>query len=190
MCEEAPPFTALSFLKNNVSEVVDHKNPKESELFRALMRHLLSNPDATLSKSAVPTPKSPRSPVPDSPSSQTSHREDNRESSSRPRKRPKPERQESGEWTNEIEDDVSAFPVIHTHDGVQRLRDVVDPLEAVIRGKSPGAGSSSGDHLNGARYGQRTEVFETLLKLVMDGEKQPSESLLDLVDGVRSGGMY
>ncbi|PPR03546.1 hypothetical protein CVT24_007035 [Panaeolus cyanescens] len=200
MCEESPPFTALSFLKKDVSEVVDHKNPKESELFRALMKHLLSNPDAGLTKSAIGTPITPRSPARGSTSlssspSMSPSREDARELSSRPRKRPKPERQESGVWTNEFEEEMPAFPVIPTHDGVQHLRDVVDPLEAVIRGKSPGVGGGSdgGDvvpHLSGERYGQRTEVFESLLKFVMDGEKQPSESLLDLVDGARGGGMF
>lgn len=57
-----------------------------------------------------------------------------------------------------------------------KLRDVVDPLEKVIRGED--AGSS----LTGARYNQRTEVFESILKFVVDDEKQPSQSLLDLVE--------
>jgi len=40
--------------------------------------------------------------------------------------------------------------------------------------------------LSGTRFTQRTEVFEGLLKFVSDEEKQPSESLLDIVEKDRS----
>ena len=43
-----------------------------------------------------------------------------------------------------------------------------------------------------ARYRQRTEVFESLLKFVQDGEKQPDDDLLDLVEshkGLKGSGL-
>ena len=65
------------------------------------------------------------------------------------------------------------------------LRDLVDPLEAIIRdGGAEGATepTPSLSSLTGARYSQRTEVFEGILDFITDGEKQPSESLLDLIE--------
>jgi len=68
------------------------------------------------------------------------------------------------------------------------LRDMVDPLEAIIRGGGGGgegvaeSSSATMSTLMGPRYSQRTEVFEGILNFINDGEKQPSESLLDLVE--------
>jgi hypothetical protein len=86
-------------------------------------------------------------------------------------------------WTNEIPVEGDSFEV---GGGVQILRDMVDPLEAIIRGGGGQEGvaecSSELSTLMGARYSQRTEVFEGILNFINDEEKQPSESLLDLVE--------
>ncbi|EAU90900.2 Mei4-dependent protein 6 [Coprinopsis cinerea okayama7 len=42
MCEETTPVRALQFLQTQVSHVVDHKNPDESETFRGLLTYLLA----------------------------------------------------------------------------------------------------------------------------------------------------
>ncbi|KAF5357318.1 hypothetical protein D9758_005835 [Tetrapyrgos nigripes] len=41
MCDQKPAVEALSFLQNEVSSVVDHSNPKEAEVFRSLLTHLV-----------------------------------------------------------------------------------------------------------------------------------------------------
>jgi len=200
MSEEAPPITALNFLQNEVSNVVDHKSTEETEMFRSLLTHLLAPapvPPPSMEKMASMSSShhhrhsvSHSSDTSKSTTTSTSlEHEDSRESSSRPKKRSRSdldEGSEGGVWTNEIpEDDAQGFS---NGGGVQRLRDVVDPLEAMIRGEDDGGGGACPEpqsQLTGARYSQRTEVFEHLLKFITDSEKQPSDSLLDLVGGER-----
>ncbi|KAK7049330.1 hypothetical protein VNI00_005931 [Paramarasmius palmivorus] len=43
MCTSAPQLQALSYLQNQVSEVVNHSDPEEAETFRSLLTHLLSS---------------------------------------------------------------------------------------------------------------------------------------------------
>lgn len=200
MCEESPPVRALNFLQNEVSSVVDHRSAEEAEIFRSLLTHLLAPapvpPDTTEKMVSMSTPShhhrhSP-SHSPNSSNSTTTtaslEHEDSRESSSRPRKRSRGDPEEGSEcgiWTNEIaEDDSQGFS---NGGSTQRLWDMVDPLEAMIRGEGNGGGAhpEPQSQLTGARYTQRTEVFEHLLKFIADSEKQPSDSLLDLVGGDR-----
>lgn len=42
MCEEQPAVKALIFLQNEVANVVNHSDTKESDEFRSLMKHLLA----------------------------------------------------------------------------------------------------------------------------------------------------
>lgn len=161
MCEEVPPIRALNFLQNEVSSVVDHRSSDETEMFRSLLTHLLAPPVPVLTHIAL-------------------EHEDSRESSSRPKKRSRSDPDEGSEvevWTSEIADYSEGSS------SSQRLRDVVDPQEATIRGEDDrGGGDAPGvPRLTGPRYSQRTEVFEYLLKFIADSEKQPSDSLLDLV---------
>ena len=182
MCEEESPVQALNFLQNQVSSVVDHSNAKETEVFRSLLTHLLT--PSLLPPSSPSEGSSGRSPTSaSSPSNTTSglEREDSREVSPRPKKRSRPERKDSGVWTNEIPVEGDSLDV---GGGVQTLRDVVDPLEAIIRDGAEGVTepAPSLSSLTGARYSQRTEVFEGILAFITDGQKQPSESLLDLIE--------
>lgn len=189
MCEDSAPVKALQFLQTEVSSVVDHKNAKETELFRSLLTHLLSlppPPDPTTTEGATAPPKMVRTP---SDSSESTGSESTttslREGSARPRKRSRG----SGNWgwTNELglEDELgeaagspdvvspSSGGVGSSSSSVQALRGVPDPIEG-----------PAGEELSAERYTQRTEVFEGLLEFVGDGEgeKQPLESLLDLVE--------
>ena len=191
MCEEVPPIRALNFLQNEVSSVVDHRSAEETEMFRSLLTHLLAPPvpvpTRTTEKmtSMSTSSRHDRHSLSDSSNSTTTttlEHEDSRESSSRPKKRSRSDPDEGSEgevWTNEIADYSEGFG--HGSSS-QRLRDMVDPQETMIRGEDDrGGGASAVPRLTGARYSQRTEVFEYLLKFIADGEKQPSDSLLDLV---------
>ena len=196
MCEEAPPVRALNFLQNEVSSVVDHRNAEETEMFRSLLTHLLAPapvpPHTTEKMASSSTPsryhRHSFSHLSDSSNSTATtaslEHEDLRESSSRPRKRCRADPEEGSEggvWTNEIaEDDSQGF---NNGGRMRRLLDMVDPLEAMIRGEGGGIRPEPQSELTGARYSQRTEVFEHLLKFIAEGEKQPSDSLLDLVGG-------
>jgi hypothetical protein len=182
MCEEESPVQALNFLQTQVSSVVDHSNAKETEVFRSLLTHLLT--PSLLPPSSPSEGRSGRSPTPvSSPSNKSSglEHEDSREVSPRPKKRSRPERKDSEVWTNEIPVEGDSLDV---GGGVQTLRDVVDPLEAIIRDGAEGVTepAPSLSSLTGARYSQRTEVFEGILAFITDGQKQPSESLLDLIE--------
>ncbi|KAF9547697.1 hypothetical protein CPC08DRAFT_715745 [Agrocybe pediades] len=161
MCEEEEPVVALTFLQNQVSNVVDHSNMEETESFRSLLTHLLS-----------PRPRPPPAPSASTSASKRRSTGDSDDSG-------------SGEWTNEI--GLPSFPMVSASPpsspgggGVQRLRDTKDPFEDLVRGwdvyderRSP---------LSGPRYAQRTEVFENILKFVCRGQKQPDMGLLDLMD--------
>ena len=200
MCEEVPPIRALNFLQNEVSSVVDHRSAEETEMFRSLLTHLLTPPapvvptHTTEKMTSTSTSTSSRhnrhSPLHSSDSSNSTtttvlEHEDSRESSSRPKKRSRSDPDDGSEsevWTSEIADYSEGFG--NGSSSSQRLRDMVDPQEAMIRGEDGrvgGGGASGVPRLTGARYSQRTEVFEYLLKFIADGEKQPADSLLDLV---------
>ena len=182
MCEEVPPIKALNFLQNEVSSVVDHRSAEETEMFRSLLTHLLASPHKQ-GKMSTPSHHNRHSLSHSSDSSISTtttalEHEDSRESSNRPRKRSRSDPDEGSEgevWTSEIAEDYSQG----ISDGSStRLRDMVDPLEAMIRG---GEDCTGMPQLTGARYSQRTEVFEYLLKFIGDSEKQPSDNLLDFV---------
>lgn len=177
MCEEAPAIKALTFLQNEVSSVVDHHNPEESTVFRSLLSHLL-----------IPIPK-PMPPVtsrkPSDPHENNAD-SDSEDSEAPPKKR---SRQSSpGEiWTNRLDDDkttdeppFSLDPSLPSSDGSShRSRAVLDfkedPDEKGIR--------DSSISLSPERFQQRTEIFESLLEFVGTDAKQPSGSLLDMVNG-------
>ena len=193
MCEEVPPIRALNFLQNEVSSVVDHRSAEETEMFRSLLTHLLApvpvptHATEKLVSQSTSSHHDRHSPSysSDSSSSTTTtalEHEDSRESSSRPKKRSRPDPDEGSEgdiWTSEIADCSQGFS---NGSSTQRLQDMVDPLEAMIRGEGDRGGAPGMSQLTGARYSQRTEVFEYLLKFIADSEKQPSHSLLDLVE--------
>ena len=198
MCEEVPPIRALNFLQNEVSSVVDHRSAEETAMFRSLLTHLLAPPVpvpthttekmASMSTSSHHDRHSPShsSDLSSSTTTTALEHEDSRESSSRPKKRSRSDPDEGSEgdvWTSEIAEDYSQG--LGNGSSSQRLRDMVDPLEAMIRREDDCGGGGGGapgvSRLTGARYSQRTEVFEYLLKFIADSEKQPSDSLLDLV---------
>lgn len=174
MCEEENPVKALGFLQTQVSSVVDHTNTKETNIFHSLLTHLLSPPSRPPSTSTA-APSQAR-------------REDSRESSTRPRKRSRAASSDSswvlaGRLSISPESSLSPSPTRYADGGETRhLRDMIDPLEAAI-----GGDKEEQTPLSGVRYSQRTEVFESVLKFITDDEKQPTQSLLDLVERDRCG---
>ena len=183
---------------------------------------------SSYSRSTAPSRPISRPSSSGSSGSSTLQHEDTREGSTRPRKRsrgekdyqqdreksarerevvstPESEKSEdgSGVWTSELLPDTNCITdgaSVYLSGGVQRLREMRDPLEDLITPSSAAADGGSSDStgvtaadavkegkekLTGARYAQRTEVFERILKFVVESEKQPEESLLDLVESDR-----
>jgi len=205
MCEETSGVKSLGFLQKEVANVVDHQNQQEEDQFRALLTHLLS-PSSQLHSKPPPQKLPPKSrlesssseSVSSNSSSSTLEHEATCDGSMRPRKRSRSERDgeesassissgESGVWTSELPKLASSIesssalgtePSSPSTRSIRGLRDIVDSAETQIRGER----TEKQTKLTGERYSQRTEVFEGLLKFVNDGEKQPDESLLDLVE--------
>lgn len=173
MCEEVAPVKALNFLQAEVSSVVDHNDPEETEVFRSLLTHLLA---------PAPTTFTPTSPIPSLDADTVD--------SSPPRKRSRPNTPEE-KWTDHLDDDditpgtpkQAAMNADRAAQSVSAhaLRAVEDPLERRVD-------SSSAESLSAARFTQRNEVFENLLEFISENDKQASGSLLDLVD-VDEGGL-
>ena len=189
MCENAPPVDSLAFLQKDVASVVDHQNKSEEEQFRSLLTHLLSPPSqrdqntsllSSMIHSALPH---------ESTSISTTPREHG-EGSSRPRKRSRSEPEEksssssSGEENGMWTSDLSLLSVVAAESspslvtGARSDQDTTDPAKSRLK-----AQQAEKERLwSGTRYRQRTEVFESLLKFVRSGEKQPDDDLLHLVE--------
>ncbi|KAG1725427.1 Muskelin N-terminus-domain-containing protein [Suillus paluster] len=170
MCEEQPPVKALRFLQTEVSAVVDHSNPEETSIFRALLGHLFSTPITTDdgSTESASTPKGTTTYLLEEP----------------PKKRPRSNTPDEA-WTSRLDDedddeipDASTSATI-TSSGQKRRHAVLsleeDPEETALR-------DAPTKPLSLERFRQRTEVFESLLQFVGEDGKQPMGSLLDMVD--------
>ncbi|KAJ2920028.1 hypothetical protein MD484_g480, partial [Candolleomyces efflorescens] len=212
MCEEDPPVKALQFLQNEVSNVVDHKNAEEAETFRSLLTHLLapssshsalplphpirrrlsdvSSEGSWHSPSSSPSPKVRRK-------SRGEHSDDGSETwtSQLPGE---------GDDDEDVEDDnvtEVSYPVRGT---AETLRGIIDPLEITAAKKAAAAAAPAGGRggaddlefhedrqqramlkpvsLSSERYDQRMDVFNSLIKVVAEGQKEPVGDLLDLVN--------
>ncbi|KAG2073978.1 hypothetical protein BDR04DRAFT_1126925 [Suillus decipiens] len=174
MCEEQPAVKALRFLQTQVSAVVDHTNPEETSVFRALLGHLFSTPIAIDdgSPESISTPKETVAGLLEVP----------------PKKRSRPNTPDEA-WTSRLDDededemlmfDASTSAAV-TSSGQKRRHAVLlmeeDPEETALR-------DTSTKPLSPERFRQRTEVFESLLQFVGEDGKQPMGSLLDMVDVV------
>ncbi|KAH7889083.1 Muskelin N-terminus-domain-containing protein [Phlebopus sp. FC_14] len=169
MCEEQPAVKALRYLQVDVSDVVDHNNPEETNVFRSLLAHLVSPTSSMIIDD--PPLESPRSEhVPDEPP---------------PKKRSRSNSPDEA-WTSTIEEDdediaSESSEALITSSHPHKRRHAVflmdeDPEEATFR---DGGGTKPP---SAERFKQRRDVFEGLLAFVSDDSKQPNGSLLDLVD--------
>ena len=175
MCEELPPVKALSFLQNEVSSTVDHSNAEESTVFRSLLSHLLM-------PSITPTSASSHHPSTNSASGRWESGP--QDCDARPKKRSRQSTPEEA-WTSKLDEDEvvtegasssdsETFSLLASH---SLMTFEEDPEEREMRD----SGSTS---LSAERFQQRTEVFESLLEFVGQDAKQPSGSLLDMMNGI------
>ncbi|KAF5383443.1 hypothetical protein D9757_006088 [Collybiopsis confluens] len=181
MCSTSQPAVqTLLYLQNQVSEVVNHDNENETQLFRSLLTHLL----------AVSSPPLP------SPSGTSTAEEDSAHFSDRSRPPAErfasesmispantPERAGSPIKVDRLEpnsepgsagsgDSVLESRVLPSSDP---LKISEDPYETSLR-------PTAAQPVSQERFAQRTKTFEAILEFVADEVKQPSGSLLDLID--------
>lgn len=186
LCETASPVKSLAFLQTEVASVVDHNNSMEEEKFRSLLTHLLLLPSHQQHQNGPllsSTPHASSSQESSSNSGLELEHEDTREVSTRPRKRSRSERdseeksssssgEENGVWTNFFS--VGATGSFSDLGSVSSDQDMPNPMKSL--------GTQQTEEEKVSMYRQRTELFEGLLKFVDDGEKQPNDDLLHLVD--------
>lgn len=181
MCEETAPVTALAFLQNEVSAVVNHDDKEEASVFRSLLSHLFSQTPVPQSPPLQPLSSAPIIPsfLRDSSSMGAGER-------SRGHGSPCSSKSGSGEWTSELKGRVEADEDTVMVDATPSLSgdDVEDeenpgdddPYELTLRG---------GKRLSKERFAQRTAMFESLMRFVgrksENREKQPEGSLLDVL---------
>ncbi|KAF9028988.1 hypothetical protein BDZ89DRAFT_1065702 [Hymenopellis radicata] len=152
MGETMPQVKALTFLQTEVSSVVDHSDPAETEIFRSLLTHLLT----------------PRAPVAVEKTYPSEHED------SPPRKRSRANTPEDDAWTStndlvcKAALKVQEASRLHCVDA-RMLREQTDPVE-------------TGGEMDADRFKQRTDLFEQLLEYVSVNAKQPDGNLIDLVD--------
>jgi hypothetical protein len=86
-------------------------------------------------------------------------------------------------WTNKLdEDEIMAewtSPSEHRNTALSISADLLQAEEDTEERKLRDGDSRA---ISGERYEQRTRVFEALLEFITDGDKQPSEDLLDIID--------
>lgn len=164
MCDSQPAVQSLVYLQNQVSEVVDHGDLNEEQLFRSLLTHLLMH--------SSPVSVSPTSP---SPKDTSGHSTETSDDSSSPIKVDLPELLES--IPDDTIDHVSSTPPLTANSeslGGIFKQDLEDPFERKYR--------PAGETLSQECFVQRTKTFEAILEFIADHAKQPAGSLLDLVD--------
>ncbi|CAL1706336.1 unnamed protein product [Somion occarium] len=159
LCEDDVPVKALSYLKTEVSAVVNHSDPDEGSLFRSLLSHLLTpsfakQHDASSSLASGPSAAKGRS-RPDTPSNGIDEDATMTDSDAEP--------SSSGVTTP-----ISSSVLL-----TLRLFEE-DPSETRAQGEVPPPSA--------ARYRQRTQVFEELLQFVNEDVRQPDRDLLELIN--------
>jgi hypothetical protein len=182
MCEDSEARKALNFLQNEVHNVVDHNNNTEAAAFRSLLSHLLSQP-----------PQRDTSMLPglnilkgDDASSTNSSE------SSTPSLAPS---DKDAAWTDSLleqnpdEDEdavmldasLSTYSTTPTAKPRTSLYGSFEEMSYATDDDPYELGMRAGRTLPQARFKQRTEVFEALLKFISPEAKQPDGSLLDMV---------
>lgn len=155
LCEDATPLKALSYLQTEVSAVVDHGNPEEATVFRALLSHLLLPPG-----SDIPAPLTRKRTREDSPiaSTRPSNSEDDPMTAfSSPAGMESPP-------TQDAEQDSTRHSLISFAE---------DPDEIA---------PTSGNPPSAMRFRQRTTVFEQVMTFINADARQPEKDLLLMIN--------
>ena len=158
MCEDSEPVRALTFLQTQVSAVVDHTNPEETNVFRSLLTHLLVPATRSTPKASLPYP------------TRTG------DSSVTPaRKRSRPDTPTESEEQDEVMADETTGKKADTllvMEGLTLFKpDLIEYKHSPDKVK-----------VSEARFRQRTEVFEELMKFVNEDVKQPERDLFSLIN--------
>lgn len=198
MCEDASPVTALSFLQNTVSSVVNHADHDEAAEFRSLLSHLFARPAVDETPTAASGAGENLNGHGVGPASVRALHETAQIDPGTPTSGSESSRSGSGEWTCELKG-----PTNHDEDAAMSDAPTLVPRALPLAAQAHGTrmGSSSpepgpddpheftlrGDKsLSDARFVQRTAVFEGLLRFVSKKGhmKQPDGLLVDLLSNL------
>ena len=158
LCEDGPPIKALTFLQTHVAAVVNHADPEEAKLFRALLSaNLLATPPRPSVSGSGPGTSTPRA----APAPESSARGDT--DSPPPRKRSRPSSPAMGA-------DAAPPSSSSSTRTTSVIRFDVDPVETSEGGSPPSP----------ERYRQRTQMFERLLVFVDESAREPDVNLVDM----------
>ncbi|KAF9073645.1 Muskelin N-terminus-domain-containing protein [Rhodocollybia butyracea] len=171
MCGTQPAVQSLIYLQNQVSEVVNHDDPDETQLFRSLLTHLLVHS----SPISPPSPSSGHNDLassslmvsPDSSPIKVDRLEllstDPGSLLATPPPTAAPTWSEPGKEVNQAQAPQS-----------DKLQAGEDPFERMLH--------LTEESVSDECFAQRTKTFEAILEFVNANAKQPAGSLLDLVD--------
>ncbi|KAJ4483838.1 Muskelin N-terminus-domain-containing protein [Lentinula aciculospora] len=169
MCETQAPVQSLFYLQNQVSEVVNHEDPSEAQLFRSLLTYLLTN-------------SSPITDLPSAAEAPTSNQSDQAVRvdylpsmistvNTNPPVRIDPPDLLQRRATN---DSSGRSSKSSSQSQLKSDQTSQDPYERKLH--------PTEEYLSQEFFAQRTKTFEAILIFVADDAKQPARSLLDLVD--------
>lgn len=173
MCETQAPVQSLIYLQNQISEVVNHDDPNETQLFRSLLTHLLinSSPISTI-PSAIET-ESPRNNYARDAKPQIDSSLLKISTGNNSDQLGHPGRLQSGLGSVHISSEP--LPDLSSQNRTDtKIQTSEDPYERKLH---PTENSPSQEC-----FVQRTKTFEAILEFVADDVKQPAGSLLELVD--------
>ncbi|KAJ4493748.1 Muskelin N-terminus-domain-containing protein [Lentinula edodes] len=173
MCETQAPVQSLIYLQNQVSEVVNHDDPGETQLFRSLLTHLLMNssPISTV-PSAIET-ESPRNNYAGDAKPQTDSSLLNISTGNSSDQLGHPGLLQSGLDSAHISSEP--LPDLSSQNRTDtKIQTSEDPYERKLH--------PTKDPMSQECFVQRTKTFEAILEFVDDDAKQPAGSLLELVD--------
>ncbi|KAF8828701.1 hypothetical protein HHX47_DHR3000327 [Lentinula edodes] len=173
MCETQAPVQSLIYLQNQVSEVVNHDDPSETQLFRSLLTHLLMNssPISTV-PSAIET-ESPRNNYAGNAKPQTDSSLLNISTGNSSDQLGHPGLLQSG--LDSVHISSEPLPDLSSQNRTNtKIQTSEDPYERKLH--------PTKDPTSQECFVQRTKTFEAILEFVDDDAKQPAGSLLELVD--------
>jgi len=161
LCEDASPARALNYLQNEVYAVVNHSDLEEESLFRSLLSHLLT-PSAR-STAGASEPQRPAS--------------RKRSRSAEPQE--KVARQRESVTDSDMAEDASpSSSRVEVRRSLERPRYVISLEEDPAEGGSSGGGQPPSP----ARYKQRMDVYESLMKYMNADAKEPDSNLIDMLN--------
>lgn len=165
MCEDTEPVKALTFLRTQVSSVVDHSNPEETETFQSLLAHLL-----VPQSESPPLPIQPVSPVPSAAWPETPASEAGAHWTSEFPTGEDSQMSEAEQSADDDDDDGQLTNPVYERDDMTSSWKLIDA-------------DRNGESISITRFKQRTEVFEKVIGFISPDAVQPPGNMLDMVSG-------